>query len=139
MSKLQWLPATLPVSQAPQSSTAPLGDDADCADDITEDWADCPPDGRLAYVQANYRRLVLSELFYASPPSSYGLGVHKLLLETGLSVSEISAMVQRELLKDERTQSVKTEVLNTVISITVTPHSGRDFTMAISRVSGELL
>jgi hypothetical protein len=114
-----------------------LGEDAYCDDDITEDWADADSPEQ-AFLQACYRRLVLSELFY---DDDYGLGLTRYALDTGLTVKQIAAEIQRELLRDERVQSVDTRVLNTRLDITVRPHGQPSFplTLSIDRVSGALL
>lgn len=114
-----------------------LGTDFDCADDITVDLR-LARDERLATIQALYRRLTVSSLWY---DRSYGLGVFRYTLEGGLTSAQISAEIQRQLLLDERVQWVGTQVLNTRIDISVRLHSDPSFplTLSIDRVTGKLL
>lgn len=117
-------------------SRTELGTDFYCADDITSDWreADSP---EQAYIQAMYRRLYLSSLFY---DNTYGLGVERKLLDIkddDLLRREITA----ELLKDERTSIVTVAFSNNQVLITATPHDAPSFplTLTIDRVSGALV
>lgn len=114
-----------------------LGTDFDCADDITVDLR-VARDDRLATIQALYRRLTQSSLWY---DKAYGLGVFRYTLEGGLTTAVISAEIQRQLLLDERVQWVGTTVLNTRIDISVRLHSDPSFplTLSIDRVTGKLL
>lgn len=112
-----------------------LGIDFDCSEDITEDWSIAPSE-QVAYLQACYRRLVLTGLFY---DAEYGLGVEGFLLDIA-SQAEIANAIQTELLKDERTKLVTVTWNNTVATIIITAHTGVTFslTLAIDAVAQAL-
>jgi hypothetical protein len=114
-----------------------LGTDFFCDDDVSEDLR-VESDERSATIQALYRRLTVSSLWY---DSAYGYGVFRLTLEGGVSTATIQAEIQRQLLQDERVQWVGVAALNTRIDITVRLHSDPSFplTLSIDRVSGNLL
>jgi hypothetical protein len=118
-------------------STNALGTDFYCADDVTEDLA-IESDPRAAYLQAMYRRLTVSGLFYSD---NYGLGVHRFILETGLTDLELRDAIRAELLKDERTRDVKVTLSENAITIVCIPHNAASFplTLTIDRVSGALI
>lgn len=118
-------------------STNALGTDFYCADDVTEDLA-IENDPRAAYLQAMYRRLAVAGLFYSD---NYGLGVHRFILETGLTDLELRDAIRTELLKDERTRDVRVTLSERAIAVVCVPHDAEAFplTLTIDRVSGALI
>jgi hypothetical protein len=104
-----------------------LGEDFECADDITADWAlaKTPED---AFIQACYRRLTLSNLWYSE--DDYGRAVESFLADV-LTEAQMSQEIERELLKDERTLSVAVTWANSEARIAVTPHDGDTFTLTL--------
>jgi hypothetical protein len=113
-----------------------LGTDFACADDITADWA-LAASPRHAFLQALYRRLVLSGLFYAD---DYGLGIEGYLLDHA-SDADIRAAITTELLHDERVRDVRISGSLAALTIAVTPHDDPEFplTLTIDRVTAALL
>jgi hypothetical protein len=79
----------------------------------------------------------MSSLFYSE--DGYGTAVEQFLLDT-ITDAQMSQLIQSELLKDERTQSVSVRWLEGAATITVTSHKGQTFplTLSISNVGAAL-
>jgi hypothetical protein len=112
-----------------------LGTDFDCAEDITEDWA-LAASPQLVYLQAMYRRLVLTKLFYAP---GYGLGIEGYLLDIATR-AQITGEIQTELLKDERTRDVRVIWNDDGASISVRDHGGAEYSLSatVDAIPGRL-
>lgn len=113
-----------------------LGLDFWCEDDITWDWR-LGDSEEQSYLQACYRRLYLTGLFYSV--DGYGAGVEGWLLDTITQV-EMTGIITSQLLLDERTRDVTVTWFDTGATILVMPHSGQEFplTLAIGDVATAL-
>lgn len=104
-----------------------LGTDFYCVDDITFDWKLADSEEQ-AFMQALYRRLYLTGLFYSV--YGYGLGVERWLLDV-ITPAQMTGQIQSQLMLDERVRDVLVTWADSDCTINVTAHSGQAFTLTI--------